>query len=106
MIGFDFDGVVTLGRPGLIPTIDDVIITGNTYVKGVLDYLKKNNIECRVYFQPDPTATDRPNNRYAAAVWKSEMVRRLRLDKFYEDDQRTCEILTASCPDTEIIRIT
>lgn len=103
MVGYDFNGVVDTDRPGLRPTIEDVIITGNTHVKGVLDWLQERSIQCAVYFLPDRQA-DR--NRYAAAVWKSEMIRRLRLDKFYEDDQLTCDIIRASCPECEVVRIT
>lgn len=106
MIGYDFNGVVDLNRPGLRPTIEDVIITGNTNVPEVLNWLARENISCAVYFQPDKRVTDRANNRYAAAVWKSEMVRRLRLDKFYEDDELQWTIIAASCPDTEVIRVT
>lgn len=104
MIGFDFNGVVDLNRPGLRPTIEDVIITGNTYVPEVLNWLDRESIRCAVYFMPKTSNTK--NHRYAAAVWKSEMIRRLNLDKFYENDQRTIEILTASCPDVEIIAVT
>lgn len=103
MIGYDFNGVVDLGRPGLRPTIDDCIITGNTYVPEVLNYLDREGLRCAVYFMPKTEITK--DHRYAAAVWKSEMVRRLRLDKFYESDQRTCEIIAASCPDCEVIKV-
>lgn len=104
MTGYDFNGVVDLKRPGLRPTIEDVIITGNTYVPEVLNWLDREMVRCAVYFMPPTTVTK--DHRYAAAVWKSEMIRRLNLDKFYDNDQRTCEIIAASCPNCEVIRVT
>lgn len=103
MRGFDFNGVVDTGRPGLQPTEEDVIITGNTFIMQVYDYLDTHSIRCAVYFPPDKRMS---GNRNAVAVWKSEMIRRLRLDTFYEDDTQQWEILKDSCPDTEVIRIT
>lgn len=103
MTGFDFNGVVDTGRPGLQPTHEDVIITGNTFITEVYDYLDSHQLRCAVYFPPDKRMA---NNRNAVAVWKSEMVRRLCLDKFYEDDALQWEIIRDSCPDTEVIRIT
>lgn len=102
MIGFDFNGVVDTGRPGLQPGYDDVIITGNTFITEVYDYLDSHQLRCAVYFPPDKRYA---NKRLAVAVWKSEMIRRLRLDTFYEDDSLQADIIEESCPDTEVIRI-
>lgn len=101
--GFDFNGVVDSGRPGLQPNPDDVIVTGNTFVEGVIDYLRDHDIKCAVYFPPDRRYG---NKRLAVGVWKSEMIRRLQLDEFYEDDSLQADIIEESCPDTKIIRIT
>lgn len=102
MRGFDFNGVVDTERPGLQPTIDDVIITGNTFVDEVYNYLESHGLRCAVYFPPDKRYG---NKRYAVAVWKSEMIRRLGLTTFYEDDYLQADIIIESCPDCEVIRV-
>lgn len=103
MVGFDFNGVVDTGRPGLRPGIDDIIITGNTHVEGVLDWLSARNIKCAVYFPP---MTNKPNDNIAAGVFKSDMIRLLGVKKFYEDNFEQFDIIKSSCPDCEVIRIT
>jgi len=102
MIGYDFNGVVDIGR--FRPTNEDVIITGNTLVMvpSVLNWLTDNGLQCAVYFMPDVRLA---NNRNAVAVWKSDMVRRLRCEKFYEDDPIQYEIIKDSCPDCEVIKV-
>lgn len=99
MIGFDFNGVVDTGK--FIPTKDDVIITGNTleYAQGVLDWLKEHNIQCPVYFNP---------YRYIkedAGMWKSEMIWKLKITKFYEDDPVQYEIIKHFSSGSEIIKV-
>ena len=103
MRGFDFNGVVDTGRPGLQPKEDDVIITGNTFPTEIFDYLDSHKLRCPVYFPPDKRYA---NKRYAVAVWKSEMIRRLNLDTFYEDDPTQGEIIAESCPDCKVVIIT
>lgn len=100
--GFDFNGVVDTGRAGLQPTYNDVIITGNTFITEIYDYLDEHHLRCAVYFPPDKRYANKNN---AVAVWKSEMIRRLRLDEFYEDNEVQYSILVDSCPDTTIIKI-
>lgn len=100
-VGFDFNGVVDIGFAR--PDINSVIITGNTDVKTVLDWLTEHGIQCAVYFMPKRRNTK--DHRYAAAVWKSEMVRRLELDEFYDDDQRTVEIIQASCQNCRVLKV-
>lgn len=100
MIGFDFNGVVDTGNKR--PSIDTVIITGNTYVAGVLDYLNTHGIKCAVYFPPDKRMS---NNHNAVAVWKSEMIRRLGLTEFYESNKQEWEILRDSCPDCKVFKV-
>ncbi len=98
--GYDFNGVVDTGeyRPGA----EDVIITGNTIplALGVLQWLREHNINCPVYFMPDDKGALKPR---AVAVWKSEMVRRLKLQVFYEDQPIQAEIIQESCPDCKVI---
>lgn len=100
MIGYDFDGVASTGKYRIFP--DDVIITGNTHHETVLAKLQELNIKARVYFPPDVRMSHNP---YAVAVWKSEMIRRTRCEKFYEDEITQFDIIRASCPDCEVIRV-
>ena|ERR1700756_691613 len=100
MIGYDFDGVITTGKFRVFP--DDVIITGNTNHQGVMKQLSDMDIKARVYFPPDVRMSHSPQ---AVAVWKSEMIRRTRCEKFYEDEQIQWEIIRASCPDCEVYRV-
>lgn len=98
MIGFDYNGVVDVGIKR--PSVRDCIITGNTHIEGVLDWLHDHGIKCAVYFAP-PSAV----GGNAVAVWKSEMVRRLQLSEFYEDDPVQWEIIKDSCPDCKVLKV-
>ncbi len=49
---------------------------------------------------PDDKGALKPR---AVAVWKSEMVRRLKLQVFYEDQPIQAEIIQESCPDCKVI---
>ena len=100
MRGFDFDGVVSTGNKR--PSIDDCIITGNTYVESVLNQLELLEIKCAVYFPPDKRMSGNTN---AVAVWKSEMIRRLQLEEFYEDDIIQYGIIKDSCPDCKVLKV-
>lgn len=99
LTGFDFNGVVDTGR--MKPSINDVIITGNTDVKSTLDWLSINRIQCAVYF-PSPTIK---RGSTAAAVWKIMMITLLGVDKFYEDDTDQVELIQAACPGCEVVRV-
>lgn len=100
MIGYDFNGVADSGRFRIYP--DDVIITGNTYHIGVLEKLKELEIKARVYFPPDNRIG---NNANASAVWKCEMIRRIGVTQFYENDLTQYRIIKDSCPDCEVIKV-
>lgn len=100
MIGWDFNGVVDTGRFQVSP--DDVIITGNTYHPDIIDYLHQHGIKARVYFPPDVRMAQ---NRNAVAVWKSEMIRRIGVTTFYEDDSLQAQIIRDSCPDCTVEQV-
>lgn len=100
MIGYDFNGVVDTGK--YVPTINDVIITSNHAdyaVKATLDWLREHNITCPVYFNPYS------HSPVSGGVWKSEMINKLKIIKFYEDDQIQFDIIKASCPEVELIKV-
>ena len=100
MIGYDFDGVVTTGK--YRPDYGDVIITANTIpmFAHVIRVMKELKVACPVYFNPYP-----PNNVLFAARWKSEMIQKLKCNKFYEDDPAQVRIIKGNCPDCEVIQV-
>lgn len=102
MIGYDFNGVVDSGV--FIPTVNDVIITGNTLpmVQSVLNWLKEHDIQCAVYFMPYKNGA---NNRELTGMWKSEMILRLNCERFYEDDPLQYQIIKNCCPDCELVKV-
>lgn len=95
MVGYDFNGVVDIGR--FIPTKDDVIITGNTIpmAKSVIVWLLEHNIFCAVYFMPYEYGA---NDLRIVGMWKAEMILKLGITKFYEDDSQQAEIIRKCCP--------
>lgn len=102
MIGYDYNGVVDTGQ--FIPTSEDVIITGNTLpmAKSVLVWLLEHDIYCPVYFMPYLQGA---NNILITAIWKVEMIQKLNLTKFYEDNATQFEIISKCCPDCEVIKV-
>jgi virulence-associated protein VapD len=100
MTGFDYNGVVDTGNKR--PSIDDVIITGNTDVKTTLDWLNVHNIQCAVYFPPK---TMKSHDDTAAGVFKSDMIRLLGVTEFYEDKPEQIDIIKSSCPDCRVYRV-
>lgn len=101
-IGYDFNGVVDTGN--FVPTIEDVIITGNTIVMvpAVLHYMKEHQLACAIYFNPYPRGA---NNIPLVAFWKAEMINKLNLEKFYEDQFDQWQIIKDLCPGCEIIKV-
>lgn len=100
MQAFDYNGVVDTGR--FKPGIKDAIITGNTNVKDVLDWLYTHDITCAVYFPPQTIKT---HDDTAVGVWKSDMIRLLGVKKFYEDKPEQIDIIKSSCPGVEVVRV-
>lgn len=102
MKGYDFNGVVDTGR--FIPEPTDVIITGNTVpmAKSVLVWLLEHNIYCPVYFNPYPHGA---NNMYVAGFWKAQMINKLLVSEFYEDDPLQFEIIKNYSPTCVLIKV-
>ena len=101
-VGYDFNGIVDTGQ--FIPTPQDVIITGNTLpmATSVLDWLREHGIQCPVYFMP---YLDGANNILVVVIWKVEMIQKLNLTKFYEDNASQYEIIKKCCPNCEIVKV-
>jgi len=102
MTGWDFNGVIDTEK--FIPEVGDVIITGNTIpiADGTLSWLKKHNIQCPVYFMP---YLEGANNILIAAIWKVEMIQKLNLTKFYENNATQYEIIKKCCPDCNVVKV-
>ena len=100
MIGYDFNGVVDTEK--FVPTVEDVIITSNHNIeskKATLEWLRNHGIICAVYFNPyshDPIS---------GGNWKAEIINKLKIRKFYEDDPVQMEIIKKLCPNVEIIAV-
>lgn len=98
--GYDFNGVVDTGR--FVPVEDDVIITSNNKpyaVTATLVWLRDRQILVPVYFNPYA------HNKVSGGVWKAEMINKLRLTKFYEDDPIQFDIIQKTCPEVELIKV-
>lgn len=92
LIGYDIDGVISLGicpRPE-----NSVIITGRSHQESKETYalLKLHDIKCPVYFAP---WTFNEKTREKSAVWKAEMIDRLGVNRFFEDDPLQFERIVA-----------
>ena len=90
--GFDIDGVIT---EGVIPTPDGVVITGRSYETAPETYhmLHKKGIFNPVYFNPVAYGGTSLEN---SALWKAEVINRVGISKFYEDDPRQYDIIKAN----------
>lgn len=100
MIGYDFNGVVDTGK--YRPTKEDVIITGinRKMAPVVFKYMKEHGILCLVYINPYMEMS-----KEKAALWKSEMIVRLKCERFYEDDYVQYEYIKNHCQGCEIIKV-
>lgn len=102
MRGFDFDGVIT---HGILPAPDDVIITGRVPDRAAATYkeMKALGLENAVYFMP-PKHKEKGtlNGRKMTGKWKAEMINRLGITEFFEDDPVQKAEMDQLCPKTII----
>jgi acid phosphatase class B len=101
MNAYDIDGVLT---KGLKPDIDDVIITGRSYMEASETYsmLFKKGIFNAVYFNPlsfDSKTIEE------SGKWKGNMAKKLNINIFYEDDKRQIKIIKEIYPEVIIKEI-
>jgi hypothetical protein len=100
MIGFDFNGVVDTGK--YLPTIEDVIITSNHNFdsrRATLEWLRDHGVLCAVYFNPYS------HDQVSGGNWKAEIITKLRIETFYEDDPIQFDIIKSSCPNITLIKV-
>jgi len=100
MTGYDLDGVITTGK--YHPSFTDVIITANYIDKfaHVMKVMKEFNVACPVYFNPY-----KQYGRQWSSEWKAEIINKLGVSVFYEDNEEEAMIIKASCPNTTIIKV-
>lgn len=82
----------------------DFIVTGGkeSFRKVTIKWLEEHRVNYReVHFFPNKV---RKNNRNLA-IFKKEIIEKLEIDVFYEDDVHIVEYLKKQCTNTEIINI-
>lgn len=96
--GWDIDGVMT--SPVFDPQPGDVVISGRTFSE--YDWVCKGLAAMMpVYVR----GTGAYGDRVAAADFKIEMIQRLEVDRFYEDDPYQADIIAEHCPGVEVVRV-
>jgi len=100
LIGYDIDGVITEGK---LPKSGDIIITGRSWEEAPETYkmLWKMGIFNVVFFNP---IIKENKGLVESAVWKSEIINKLKVDFFYEDDPDQIKIMQYST-DCNIIQV-
>ena len=99
--GYDFDGVITAG---LIPREHDVIITGRSFcmAKETYEILNDLGIKNPVYFNPQHRGD---STRESSGEWKSLMISKLLIDKFFEDDPVQANVIKKNNPNVTLVYI-
>ena len=95
---YDYDGVITAG---IVPEKEAPIITSRTIdeIEKLDDDTKKNH---PVYFNPISAS----NKTFEIVVqWKSEMIKRLGIEEYYENDAEIVVRLEKLCPNCYIINV-
>lgn len=97
MNGYDIDGVLTAGCDIELPA---VVISGRTFAE-YDDFAKAAAKICPVYIRGVGAYGD----QFAAGLWKAEMILKLGVTKFYEDDPVQIAIINELAPDCVIVQI-
>jgi len=95
---YDYDGVIS---KGIEPKENSPIITSRSFEETDRideEILKKHP----VYFNP---VTWSEKDKENGAKWKAEMINKLGIEEFYEDNCETIKILEKECPNCNIIKI-
>jgi hydroxymethylpyrimidine pyrophosphatase-like HAD family hydrolase len=96
--GYDIDGVLTAG---IKPKKPYVIISGRTY-REWRRTLKEIGTDAPIYLRPYGKGYDCS----VSGFWKAEIIMRLGIKKFYEDQIEQAEVIKMYCPDCKIIMVT
>jgi hypothetical protein len=99
MVGVDIDGVLSFGfRPA---EGYDVLISGrlvNEWSRTVQEF----GADRPIYLRPNGVYGD----QVAAGEWKAEVIGRLGLKRFYEDNAIQAKIIKQKCPSCEVVLVT
>lgn len=93
--GYDIDGVLT---EGVIPKKPYVVISGRT-IGAWKQTLKDVGDKVPIYLRP----YGEPANRDLSAKWKAEMIGRLGVKEFHEDDPYIADLIQRDCPSVKIV---
>jgi len=95
---YDYDGVITAG---IKPEKDAPIITGRSF-----EEIKRVNRKIRekhpVYFN---AITINEKTLEKEIRWKAEMIKKLKIEEFYENDSRIVTKLEKLCPNCHIVNV-
>lgn len=102
-IGIDWDGV---GSEGIIPEGSFIILTGrpeedHDEIIEALGDLKASQI---LHF-PDQEELDETNKNIKIGIWKAKTIKKLGIEKFYEDTPEQIDIIKELNPTLEIISV-
>ncbi len=103
MNGYDIDGVLT---KGVIPEEPYVIITGRPYLWAEKTFKELENLGIKhhvVYLNPE--SVDYYNPKISGA-WKAEMINKLKITEFYEDEIIQADIIREVCKDCKLNLVT
>jgi len=95
MNGYDIDGVLT---NGVIPLHPYVVITGRP-INDWNDTITDIGIEAPLFMCPYE------KNRENAAKWKSEIINKVGVTKFYEDDEWQAKYIEKNTKNCEVILV-
>ena len=98
MNGYDIDGVLVPQK--VKPQKPYIIITGRTY-KEWDRTIKEVGTEAPIYMRP----YGEYGNQSLAGKWKAEMINKLGVETFYEDDPVQIKIIQEDCSNVKIIQI-
>lgn len=93
--GYDIDGVLTRKVEPVKPY---VVISGRTLDEWERT-VKEIGVGAPIYLRP----YGQPGDRMLAGRWKAEMIERLDVKEFYEDDRVQAKIIQDNCPGCEVI---
>ncbi len=91
LIGYDIDGVLVPRR--VWPCQTYVVISGRLWTEWCRT-VKEIGTDAPIYLRPH----GRNGDRHGAGLWKANMIGKLGVTDFFEDDAYQAEIIQQSCP--------
>lgn len=97
MRGYDIDGVLTKKIKPIPPC---VIVSGRT-INEWSKTITQIGTDYPIYLRP----YGRYGDHIMAGIWKSEMITRLGITEFYENEDRQINIIKRYCPNCKIVKV-